>query len=140
MNDQQPELAQGLTELMQDMQRMTDTAVVVGKRLDDHQSMIKRSMDRHRRALAIVIFGLILDLSLTVFGGVLYVNERNNARQLSDVQQRTSRTVLCPLYNVFIQSIKVNPAPANSTPEYIKMRSDAAKVIQDGYNSMGCTP
>lgn len=99
----------------------------------------EESLRRNRNVLRVAIVGLALDLLLTIFGGYLFNEIRGNTTDIETVQTRTSVQVLCPLYQVFLNSIKANPHPPGLTPEQQKDRDDATITIQEGYDILQCT-
>jgi len=141
--DDQPTLLEEVVEqlpaLTGAMRTMIETVEILTNRVDEHQERIRHNLQLYRRALAVVTIGLILDLSLTIFGAFLYLGERDNSDRLQSVQDRTSLSVLCPLYEVFVESLKANPSPANTTPDQVKLRLDAAAAITQGINNLRCS-
>lgn len=80
------------------------------------------------------------------FGFGLYRIDKN-AQAIADIQSRTSNSVLCPLYSVFLASIESAPPAAADTDRDGEVsaaeqaRFDrAARVIRDGYDELACKP
>lgn len=102
----------------------------------------KQGRDIHRTGvfLSLAGLGIILDLALTIGFGFLYHQVDVNQNQLREVQARTSTEILCPLYEFFALSLKVNPPPPTATDEQIQLRKTAGDTISRGLTTLGCQP
>ncbi|WP_454199606.1 hypothetical protein [Nocardia sp. Marseille-Q1738] len=85
----------------------------------------------NRIGLKVATASIAFNLVLTAALGWLFM-------KVQDVQERTSTEILCPLYQVFAVSIKVNPPNPNLTPEQAKARREAADTILAGLDKLGC--
>ena len=133
------ELADAVGTLTAAVQDLSD-------RLDTQQSMIDaikkqaRDIRATRMVLAAAVFGIILDLALTVGFAVLYHQVEKNQRLTQQVQARTSTVVLCPLYEWLTLSMRLNPPPEAATPQQVQLRQTAADTITHGLTTLGCQP
>lgn len=132
------------TELIDAVATLTNSLGALSGRLDTQQDVIDR-IDQQRKGLhstrivlGCAVIGLMLDLALTVGFGFLFRQVDANTHRVQDVQARTSSEILCPLYQVFALSIKVNPPPPNYTPEQLELRQHAADAIIAGLDKLGC--
>ncbi len=139
------------TQLVSAVEELTAAVSVLSERADTQQHVIdeleeqrksletqQKGLHSTRMVLSAAVFGIVLDLGLTVGGALLYQQVDTNQREIRQVQQRTSTEILCPLYEVFATSIKVNPPNPNLTPEQAKARRDAADTILSGLDKLGC--
>jgi hypothetical protein len=132
------------TELISAVEALTKSVGKLSDRLDVQEALLdrfeaqRRGLRSTRVALAFTAFGLSLDLVLTVMFGLLYQQVNANTHQVQSVQARTSAEILCPLYQVFALSIKINPVPTNYTPEQLDLRQHAADTILAGLEKLGC--
>lgn len=99
----------------------------------------EESLKRNRMVLRIALVGLALDLALTVVCAALFAKADTNSEQIQSVQDRTSSEVLCPLYQVFLDSMRINTPPANQTPEQAEFRAESMRTIQHGYDILKCS-
>lgn len=60
-----------------------------------------------------------------------------NTTATENVQQRTSDSVLCPLYELFIEASKF-PPPPNYNTEQLKAREQWFVQIREGHALLGC--
>lgn len=133
-----------LAELVTAVNSLHRAVTELSERADTQQKILDRiekvSIDtRHNRiGLKLAVAGFAFNLALTVFGGWLFVKVNANTHEVRDVQKRTSTEILCPLYQVFALSIKINPPPANYTPEQLDLRQHAADTILAGLDKLGC--
>jgi len=131
-------LEQQITDLIESSRAVVDAVGTLGDRVDSHQTQISGNVQRLRRTLAVTICGLLLDMSLTVFGTYLFVEQRVISDNLQSIQARTSTEILCPLYEVFAESIKAMPTLPGLTPDEVQIRKDAANTISTGLTTLGC--
>ena len=99
-----------------------------------------REIHHTRVFLSLAGLGILLDLALTIGFGFLYHQVDVNQNQLREVQARTSTEILCPLYEFFALSLKVNPPPPAATDEQIQLRKTAGDTISRGLTTLGCQP
>ncbi|MFI7191490.1 hypothetical protein ACIBQ0_17285 [Nocardia nova] len=102
----------------------------------------KQGRDIHSTRIfpALAGFGIVLDLALTIGFGFLYHQVDANQNELREVQARTSTEILCPLYEFFALSLKVNPPPPTANEEQIQLRKSAGDTIAKGLTTLGCKP
>lgn len=129
--------ARTLVELFQNVGQSVND---LSERVEVHQRLINRSHRRWKVALVLTMIGLVLDFSLTVIGLQLYLHERDNTQTISEIQQRTSAKILCPVWGLFIESIKANPQGTNLTSAEVTFRKTALVTIEQGYTILGCPP
>ena len=139
------------TELVSAVEALTEAVGELSDRLDVQQGVLgqqkrmiadiekqRSGLHSTRIVLSAAVFGIILDLGLTVGFGLLYRQVDANTREVQKVQARTSSEILCPLYEVFATSIKVNPPNPNLSPEQARARHEAADTILAGLDKLGC--
>lgn len=104
---------------------------------------IARRTRTNTRLIRFVIAGFVLDVVLTVVATVGVVALQRNSHRVDqvtarlDVAQTTQRAkVLCPLYEVFLESEPFTPP--GQTPEQATARAEAFKVIHAGYGTLDC--
>lgn len=92
-----------------------------------------------------VLLSLIIALAAGL-GFALYRIDQNN-QQIKDVQDRTSNSVLCPLYGLLVDQIADLPANAADedddgvvTPQEKAELDRTIRVIRQGYSALGCAP
>lgn len=153
------------TQLRRSVEALTAEVATLSERADTQQHVIdeleaqRQSLQKQAEGLRkqqeglhstrvwlfAAISAIAFVLAVTVGGVFLYRQADANQQQLQDnqhqlelVQQRTSTEILCPLYEVFATSIKVNPPNPNLTPEQAKARREAADTILSGLDKLGC--
>ncbi|MCC3333605.1 hypothetical protein [Nocardia abscessus] len=133
-----------LAELVTAVDRLRQVVTELSERAETQQRVLDR-LDRvstdtrmNRIGLKVATVGVAFNLALTGIVGWLFVRVEHTTREVRDVQSRTSTEILCPLYQVFAVSIKVNPPSPNLTPEQTKFRQEAADTILAGYDKLGC--
>jgi hypothetical protein len=99
-----------------------------------------RPVMSRRATLAVVMFVFLVGL-------LLGWRSETNSDNIQEIQDRTSNEVLCPLYEVFLDSVENAPPQAadndrdGKTTEAEQEQYDhAVKVIQDGYRTLDCNP
>ena len=133
-------------ELAASVDTLTTEVRGLNDRINTQQTVIdalrKHTRDIHstRILLAAAIFGIILTLGLTAAFGRLYAQVETNQNEIRQVQGRTSTEILCPLYEWFALSLRVNPPPATATPEQVQLRQSASDTINRGLSTLGCAP
>lgn len=90
-------------------------------------------LGRRQQRLAGALTAVVLVLAFT--SGYLLTQIQANQRRLADVQNRTSTGVLCPLYQLFLDSYHPERRPAGTTAEQYEAQFD---VIRNGYRTLGC--
>lgn len=110
---------------------------------ESHVTVEELMAAKHRAHLRLVVMFLF---TVLIFLGLAFYQERQtsqidkNAKAIAEVQTRTSDKVLCPLYGLFLNIVK-HPLPKRvDTPEERKANDEALKVIQTGYDALGCKP
>jgi len=130
-----------LIAAVQDMSLRLNTTEKVQKELDAQQRALKKQQEATRRQWGInwlLGLSILLDVALSVAVGFGYFRIHSNANEIADIQQVTSNEVLCPLYVVFLASVN-HPRPEQvDTPEEKAAFEAAAKIIRDGYATLGC--
>ncbi|KPI09948.1 hypothetical protein OV450_3439 [Actinobacteria bacterium OV450] len=91
----------------------------------------------NRRLIYLTMVGISLDVLLTIGLIVIGQNVSANAREIANVQERTSTDVLCPLYAQFLTASKA-PPPPYYTPQQVADRAKGFKVIEEGYRILNC--
>jgi hypothetical protein len=125
------------SEFVAAVDTLTAAVSKLSARMDTQQAVVdaikKQGRDLHstRMVLTAAIFGLVLDLALTVGFGYLY-------HELDTVQRRTDTQILCPLYEFFAVSLKANPPAPGATPEQLQLRTSAADTVTSGLTTLGC--
>lgn len=109
-----------------------ELAVATGELTRRQAAQIRRL----RRATAITVIGLTLDLLLTVLGGLLMYRTSHNSARIDHLQQRTSTEALCPLYDLFLDSYNPTGPTAAADPAGYERNFD---VIEQGARALGCT-
>jgi hypothetical protein len=96
------------------------------------------------RKLRAMVVGLVVGLVLGVSGvvGLAFVaaHQQRNSERITEVQQRTSNRVLCPLYKTLLSFETRSTTAPNLTATEKKDRTDAYAVIHDGYAVLECAP
>ncbi|HEX5525179.1 MAG TPA: hypothetical protein VFX53_17170 [Pedococcus sp.] len=93
-----------------------------------------------KRVMTATVVGLILVLVLAVVSVFLIANQRAVNARLSEVQDRTSNQVLCPLYETFRTLENRAVTSTQITEEERQQRREAYAVINQGYAALGCRP
>lgn len=106
-------------------------------------SGLKRRTSRQSKALWLLACSFALDIILTVAIALTGAQVIHNAADLKTVQDITNSGVLCPLYDVFLQSEKtpLRPQPGETTEAFKKRAASthaAFKVIHQGYDLLEC--
>lgn len=136
------ETSMKLIGAVQEMSKRLNTTESMQRELATQQEELKRTQERVSQQKGINIalgLSIILDIVLSVAIGFGYVSIDNNADQITTVQERTSDQVLCPLYELFITSLKNPPRPELvDTPEERKQRKEAKRTILASYAVLEC--
>lgn len=92
--------------------------------------------DRRRASFKFaVVVGLDILLSLSTFWLV------TDLIQIEDSLRRTQQQVLCPLYEVFGESIAADPGQrAALSAAQQKIYDETVKIVHDGYVALDCRP
>lgn len=128
------------------VETLTAAVTELSGRVNTQQEIVdalkKQGRDIHYTRIYLVMagFGILLDLALTIGFGFLYHQVDVNQNQLREVQARTSTEILCPLYEFFALSLKVNPPPPSANDEQIQLRKSAGETIARGLTTLGCQP
>ena len=145
------EMDEGIAALEATSSRLANAVLDMSKRLNTTERM-QKELESQQQALAeqqqathtqrginwILGISLALDIILSIAVGYGYVRSYSNAQHIAEIQTRTSDEVLCPLYEVFLQSVN-HPAPSQiNTPEKKARFEAAAKIVRDGYAALGC--
>lgn len=123
-----------LTVAVGELSERLDTqqkALVTQQKVIDDLERQRKGLHSTRLVLMAAIFGIVLDLALTLGFGYLY-------QELDKVQRRTDTQILCPLYEFLALSLKVNPAQPTASPEQVELRHNAAVTIAAGLDTLGC--
>lgn len=134
----QPQLVEAVEKLTAAVGELSDRADTQQEMLNEIKAQ-RKGLRSTRIVVAFTVFGVSIDLVLTVLFGLLYQQVNANSHQVQAVQERTSSEILCPLYQVFALSIKTNPAPPGLTPTQAQLRQDAGDTILAGLDKLGCT-
>lgn len=123
-----------LNVTVSELSRRLDVQEEIAQQLDENRSGL------HTVRVVLVVLGVVLAMNLGLVGGfgLLYHQVDSNQREIRAVQERTSVEILCPLYQVFALSIKVNPPPPNYNAEQLELRQHAADTILAGLDKLGC--
>ncbi|WP_280248757.1 hypothetical protein [Nocardia abscessus] len=133
-----------LAELVTAVDSLRNAVTALSERAKTQQKILDRiervSTDTrmNRIGLKVATVGVVFNLALIGLVGWLFVRIEQTTREVQEVQNRTSTEILCPLYQVFALSIKVNPPSPNLTPEQAQMRQNAASTILSGLDKLGC--
>ena len=125
------------SELVEAVETLTSAVGTLSGKVKTQQGVIDAIKHQNRRIhstrmfLAAAIFGIALDLMLTVGFGYLY-------HELDTVQRRTDTQILCPLYEFFAVSLKVNSPAPNASAEQLELRKTAATTVAAGLTTLGC--
>jgi hypothetical protein len=126
-----------LAELVAAVDSLRQAVTELSERAETQQKILDRldkvSTDTrlNRIGLKVATVSIGFNLALTAALGWLFM-------KVQDVQERTSSEILCPLYEVFATSIKVNPPNPNLTREQAEARQHAADTILAGLDKLGC--
>lgn len=153
-----PGIHELIRELTASNERLTTVVTGLASRVDTTQSMqaslastMKRverqqqQSDTQKRITIwlVMVIALILGLALVVVYALYRIDQ--NADRISEVQDRTSNTVLCPLYGIFLTQITTaGPDAADSdhngtvTPGEKATYERTVQVIRDGYTALDC--
>lgn len=130
-------LTAAVEDLVESVKSLTERSDTQQKVIDELKEQ-RQSLHNTRMVVFAAIIGVVLDLGLTVGGVLLYRQVDANQHQIQAVQARTSTEILCPLYQVFALSIKVNPPPPNYSQVQLELRQHAADTILSGLDKLGC--
>lgn len=130
----------------EDIQELTRLAAELLNKIDtlasgtgDQMVELAKSTKRNRMLIWILWVGFALDIMLTVamaIGGVALVNVTD---QVNSQQELTRKEVLCPLYQIFVNSD--TPAArerAKAAGQDMKARDEAFKEIKRSYTVLKC--
>jgi hypothetical protein len=97
---------------------------------------LARTSRTNRRLIWMTVGGFALDIALTIAVaiGALQIGTLTHRLDVAQTVQR--QKALCPLYQVFLDS--KSPAARKAAEDPIKY-DHAFKVIQDGYDVLGCS-
>ena len=140
-----------IAELDATTRRLLRAVTDMGARVNTTQEMqaalastmrrVERQQGLNRWLVGVV--ALILALGAGFAYSVYRIDD--NADTLREVQDRTSNTVLCPLYSLFLaQTADLPPDAADSnedgtvTPEEQAQMEQTVRVIQEGYAALNC--
>lgn len=90
--------------------------------------------DRQRKALRLTVFGLVLDVVLSLALGVSYYQQAVTSDRLSVVVN----SAFCPLYQLLATSF--NPASAAAKVQGIDVYTLNFQEIKRQYGVLGCSP
>jgi hypothetical protein len=133
-----------LAELVAAVNNLNDTVVELSERANTQQKVLSRiekvSNDTRSNRIGLIVATAAIGVCLVLLGlvGWLFVKLNETTHELQQVQERTSSEILCPLYEVFATSIKVNPPNPNLSPEQASARQRAADTILAGLDKLGC--
>lgn len=130
-------LTRAVETLNESVAELTKRFALMEQVVEDQKEQ-RRGLHSTRIYLGVGAVAIVLCLGLSVGFGFLFYQVEHNQREIQAVQQRTSSEILCPLYEVFATSIKVNPTNPNLTPDQAKLRQDAADTILAGLSKLGC--
>lgn len=127
------QLARDLIARINELNKDSGTAVV----------RLAQATKIHRRWINVILVGFILDIALTIAvavggAGIAANNHRIDAvnARLDEAQTTQRAKVLCPLYQLFLDSEKF--VPPNQTPEQAANRTAAFVTIHAGYDALDC--
>lgn len=130
-----------LIDAVTDVSKRLNTTERMARQLADQQEDLRKTQEAQSRQGKVNFWlaaSLALDLVLSVVIGLGFVQIDDNADHITEIQDRTSDRVLCPLYGVFLTSIE-NPRPDQvDTPEEREAFAAAARTIRDGYSALDC--
>lgn len=104
---------------------------------------VNKRLNHNKKLMWIVIISFIVDLSLTGTMAWVFHQSRETTQDVKAITKRLDynsqvqrRKVLCPLYQLFMDS-KSEQARA-SNPNGPAAYDKAFKVIEEGYNALNC--
>lgn len=134
--------SQKLIGAVQEVSKRLNTTEKMQRDLATQQEDLAQAQDKlsQQRGINIALgLSLIFDVLLSVLIGFGYLRIDTNAAEIGQVQERTSDQVLCPLYALFITSLKNPPRPELvDTPEERRQRAEAKKTILNSYVVLEC--
>jgi hypothetical protein len=89
----------------------------------------------NRRLIWMVALGLAINACVVSLVVLLTNNVRSNSNRVREVQERTSNQVLCPLYELILQSYNPKSPTALKDPENY---AHSFQVIREGYKTLEC--
>lgn len=122
------DLAGQAARLREDIATFSEEVAALDQKLGDAQQRINRTVRSTRRMVIGLVVSLALDLGLT--GMVTW-----NAYRLAAVQERTSNEVLCPLYQLFLDSYHPERQPPERLAEYersFEVLRESRRVLECG--------
>lgn len=135
-----------MDKLTAEVSALTIAVRELSGRVDTQQQLIdaikKQAREIHatRMFLGATAFSVCIAIALAVGFGFLSHQVETQQHQLQQVQARTSTEILCPLYEFFALSLRVNAPPPTATDEQIQLRKTAADTIARGLTTLGCQP
>ena len=132
-----------LIAAVEDLGERLNTTERMQKQLTTQQNELRETQRSQRTQRGInmaLAISLIFDIILSVAVGFGYFRIDGNAQDISEIQDRTSRQVLCPLYQLLVdQSQAVTPEELEELSEKEKEEfKETVRVITQGYQALDC--
>lgn len=107
----------------------------LGKSTESLANKLTKQVKGFKVLLVWTSIGLLLDLTLSVLFVLLFHKSDTNSNRIDEVQQKTSTEVLCPLYDLFLDTWAPNSPAAKEDPAKY---SDAFDKIEHGARVLNC--
>lgn len=133
---QDPGQAERLAQAVMLAEALLGEAERLGQETGGQIVKLARTSRTNRRLIWMTVGGFALDIALTIAVaiGALQIGTLTHRLDVAQTVQR--QKALCPLYQVFLDS--KSPAARKAAEDPIKY-DHAFKVIQDGYDVLGCS-
>lgn len=125
---------------------MPDRLAEQAKILADRVSALSTAVDkldrrtgRSEKTVALVVFGLLLDLALSLTVGIVLfqLNAANNEIRATQAREaQTRQEALCPLYGLILGSYNPNSRPEGEARDKYVQQFD---IMRTAYAALDCT-
>ena len=116
--------AETIERLTDQVHKLSDVATGVAERTT--------AVERINRRLTATVWVLVCAVAAIV---VLASAAVGNADRIGDLQQRTSSEVLCPVFQIYLDTYRPQAVPPERLADYER----AFRVMRHSYDVLGCT-
>lgn len=137
-------------EVKRKLDRLTEVAEELTQEIDTLQSAtgqqnntVLRRLTRNKRVMILVLISFLVDIGVTIGLAVTINHTANTTDKVNNITARLNygqdvqrRKVLCPLYQIFVDS--KSEAARKTYPKGVKEYDRVFGIIQRSYNVLEC--
>jgi hypothetical protein len=124
---------------------LTEQVSALNKEATATLGNLTTNVRKTKRIMKALFVSLIVDVCLTLLGGVLVIRQNdtiNNVQALTDrintAQSTTRKDNFCPLYQAFLDAREFAPVPTD--PAAVAFQEKVYAKFQERYDAIGCVP